>query len=144
MGLKMAASILDDIKKIKSGKKELREFGIVMGCFFGILGGLLFWRHRPYLWAAVLSTSFFTLGFLLPAVLKPLQKAWMTVAVLIGFVMSRVILSVLFFLVLSALALISRILGKKYLDLTFRKPEQKTYWNETREKYEKEYYERQY
>ncbi len=139
----MAASILDDIKKIKSGKKELREFGIVMGCFFALLGGLLFWRHRPYLWAAVLSASFFTIGFLLPAVLKPLQKAWMALAVSIGFVMSRVILSVLFFLVLSPLALISRLLGKKYLDLIFRKTGS-TYWNPVKTKHEKEYYERQY
>lgn len=140
----MAASILDDLKKIKSGKKELREFGIVMGCFFALLGGLLFWRHRPYAWAAVLSAAFFTIGFLAPGLFKPLQKTWMMLAVLIGFVMSRVILSVLFFGVLTPLALISRMLGKKYLDLSFRKPGQATYWNETREKHEKEYYERQY
>ncbi len=135
--------ILDEIKKIKSGKKELREFGIVMGCFFGILGGLLFWRHRPFLWAAALSGTFFAFGLLLPMTLQPLQKAWMTIAVLMGFVMSRVILTVLFFLVLSPLAIISRLLGKKHMDLTFRKPDS-TGWNPVKTKTEKEYYERQY
>lgn len=139
----MAASIFDEIKKIKSTKKEVREFGIVMGCFFGILGGLLFWRHRPFLWAAGASSVFFSLGFLLPAVLKPVQKIWMTLAVLMGFVMSRVILTVLFFLVLTPLALISRLTGKKYIDLQFRKPDT-TYWNPVENKMEKEYYERQY
>ena len=139
----MAASILDEIKKIKSGKKQLREFGIVMGVFFGILGGLLFWRHRPYAWAASLSGIFFATGFLFPQVLLPLQKVWMTVAVLIGFVMSRVILTVLFFGVLSPLALISRLLGKKYLDFSFKKPDP-SYWNPVCTKNEKVYYEHQY
>lgn len=138
------AAILDDIKKIKSGKKELREFGTVMGCFFAILGGLLFWRHRPYLWAGGLCLFFFTFGFLWPFALKPLQKAWMALAVSMGFVMSRVILSVLFFGVLTPLSLISRLLGKKYLDLSFRKPGEATYWTRAQAKHEKEYYERQY
>ena len=140
---KVFASILDEIKKIKSTRKELREFGIVMGCFFGILGGLLFWRHRPFLWAAGLSAAFFVFGFLIPAALKPLQKAWMTIAVMMGFVMSRVILSILFFLVLSPLGILSRLSGKKHLDLTFRKPDP-TYWNPVKTQTEKEYYERQY
>ena len=140
----MAASILDEIKKIKSGKKELREFAIVMGIFFAILGGLLLWRHRPFIWPVSLSAIFFISGFLFPQALKPVQIAWMTLAVLIGFVMSRVILSVLFFLVLSPLALISRLLGKKYLDLSFRKPEAATYWEPVHTKKEKEYYEHQY
>lgn len=139
----MAAGIFDEIKKIKSGKKELREFGIVMGVFFGILGGLLLWRHRPYLWAAVLSSAFFVFGFLFSQALRPLQKAWMVLAVMMGFVMSRVILTVLFFLVLTPLSLISRLLGKKYLDLTFRRPEP-TYWNPVSTRKEKEYYEQQY
>ena len=141
--MSVLSSILDEIKKIKSTKKELREFGIVMGCFFGLLTGLLIWRHRPFLWMGGLSVFFFVFGFFLPNLLKPLQKAWMTFAVLMGFVMSRVILSILFFLVLSPLALISRLTGKKYLDLTFRKPEP-TYWNPVQTKNEKEYYEHQY
>ena len=139
----MALSILDEIKKIKSTKKELREFGIVMGCFFGILGGLLFLRHRPFVWAACASAAFFLPGFLFPSALKPLQKVWMTIAVLIGFVMSRVILTVLFFLVLSPLAIVSRLFGKKHLDLSFRKPDS-TYWNPVKSQTEKECYERQY
>ena len=139
----MASSILDEIKKIKSGKKQLREFGIVMGVFFGILGGLLFWRHRHYLWAVSASSFFFAFGFFLPQALKPLQKAWMALAVLIGFVMSRVILTVLFFLVLSPLALVSRLFGKIYLDLAFRKSGP-TYWSEVPTKKENEYYEHQY
>ena len=139
----MATSILDEIKKIKSTKKELREFGIVMGCFFGLLGGLLFWRHRHFWGPAIASAVFFIFGFLQPMLLMPLQKAWMTFAVLMGFVMSRVILTVLFFLILSPLAIISRLTGKTHLDLTFRKPDP-TYWNPIKTENEKEYYEHQY
>ena len=139
----MAASILDEIKKIKSGKKELREFGIVMGVVFGIFTGFLFWRHRPYFRPASLSIFHFIFAFFLPAALKPLQKIWMTIGIMMGFVMSRVILTVLFYLLLSPLALISRLSGKKYLDLAFHKPDP-TYWNPVNAKKEKEYYENQH
>ena len=139
----MAAPLLDEIKKIKSGKKQLREFGVVMGIFFGVIAALLCWRHRPYLRWASFSGIFFILGLFLPQLLKPFQKAWMTVSVLIGFVMSRIILTVLFFLVLSPLALISRLFGKTYLDLSFRKPGP-TYWDEAQRNREAQYYERQY
>ena len=121
-------TIFDDIKKIKSTPKELKEFGMVMGIFFAILTGLFWWRHRNFLPYACLSAVFFILRFVMPAWLKPLQKIWMTFAVMMGFVMTRVILGILFFLVLTPVSFISRLTGKKFLDLDFKKP-QDTYWN---------------
>ena len=137
------SSILDDLKKIKSTPKELREFGRVMGGFFALLTGLLLWRHRPFLWASMVSGVFFFFGFFMSAALKPFQKIWMSFAVCMGFVMSRLIVTVLFYLVLSPAALISRLCGKKYLDLEFHKPEA-SYWNAVKHNKEKEYYEHQY
>ena len=47
--------MIDEIRKIKSGKKELREFGFVMAAFFFIIGGIAAFRgraHYPYLLSA--------------------------------------------------------------------------------------------
>jgi len=121
--------IIEETKNIKSSKKELRQFGIVMGVAFGLLGILFLWRHKgyyPYLF--VVSAVFFIFGIALPVILKPVQKIWMSVAILIGHVVTRVILSILFFLVLTPMGLIARLFGKQFLNLKIDKS-QKSYWN---------------
>src|SRR5262245_51639357 len=103
--MKLIKSIWQDILEIKSTKKELREFGIVIGIFFGIIAGLLFWKGKSFQIWAVLSAAFLILGFFNPFLLKPFQKVWMGLAVTIGWFMSRLILSIVFFLVITPLSL---------------------------------------
>ena len=110
-------SLLKEINEIPMTKQALRKFGLTMGIAFGLLGGLLVWRARaawPYFVGA--SAFFLFFGLALPVVLKPLQKVWMTLALLMGWVMSRVILAVLFFLVVTPIGLILRLSGKDLLD----------------------------
>lgn len=121
--------IIEEIKKIDSSPKKVREFGWVMTIFFGILAGLFFLRKGPsamiYLY---LSAGFLVLTLILPIALKPLQKAWMTIAVLMGWVMSRVILGILFYLAMTPIALILRMTGKDLLDLKID-PAKDSYWH---------------
>ncbi len=138
-------SIWSEILEIKSDKKQLREFGIVMGVFFGIIAGLLLWKGRPAfpLWAGI-SVFFFVMGLTFPMHLKPLQKIWMALAVFIGWFMSRIILSVLFFLILTPISLIARATGKKFLDTQFRKNESSYWIDRSMENHPKERYEKQF
>ncbi len=120
-------SFLQEIRQIKSGKKELREFGMVLGTFFALLAALSVWRIKNFLPFLFLSLFFTFFGLFIPVVLKPIQKGWMTLALLMGFVMTRVILIVLFYFVLTPLGLVARLFGHVYLDLAFRK-NRGTYW----------------
>ncbi|VAX32560.1 hypothetical protein MNBD_NITROSPIRAE02-710, partial [hydrothermal vent metagenome] len=91
--------IIEEIRNIKSQKKDLRSFGLTIGIVAGLIGGLLLWRHKDhYPYFLAVSGIFIAFGLFLPNLLKPLQKAWMTLAVLMGWVMTRLILFVLFFL----------------------------------------------
>jgi hypothetical protein len=120
--------LLEEIKNIKSEKKDLRNFGITFGVVFGILAGALWWKEKDtYSIFIVLSLSFFFLGFVLPALLKPLQKAWMAFAVVMGFFMTNVILSILFYIVFTFTRVVSRLFGKQFLDLKMDKS-RKSYW----------------
>jgi len=120
--------LLEEIKNIKSEKKDLRNFGLTIGIVLGLLAGLLWWKGRDtYSIFAVIAVVFILFGLLLPAVLKPLQKVWMTLAVIMGWIMTRVILGVLFYLVFTAIGGIGRLLGKKFLDLKID-PAIKSYW----------------
>ncbi len=126
--------LIEEIKKIKSGKKELREFAMVMGGFFALLSIALWFRHKPFSHFAIVSGLFLVCAVFVPAVvLKPIQRTWMTLALLIGSVMTRVILTVLFFLVITPVSLISRLFGGKYLDLSLDR-KTTSYWERKEEK----------
>ena len=136
--------ILEEIKNIKSDKKELKKFGGQVGGILFLVGALLF------VYAKSASLMFIggggvlmMLALLFPILLLPLHKIWMAFAVVMGFVMTRVILSILFYLVITPINLISRLFGKDFLDLKIEK-EKKSYWNIRDEEYKQSSTEKQF
>lgn len=120
--------LLDEIKDIKSETKDLRSFGLTLGIFLILFAGLLWWRGKGlHFWMIGLGGTLALLGLLLPNLLKPVQKGWMTLAVLIGWVMNRVILSLLFFIAVTPIGLIARLTGKQFLDTAW-KDGKDSYW----------------
>jgi hypothetical protein len=110
--------MLDDIKNIKSSQGDLRKFGLTLGVFFLLIGLLWFWKARHgYIYFFSLAVFFLVFAFLAPRLLKPIQKIWMIVALLMGWVMTRVILSVVFYFVMTPIGFIARLMGKKFLDV---------------------------
>ncbi len=98
--------------------RELRRFGMLMAAAFGILGGLSLWRGKPlgpYL--LVLAAGFLIVGLVAPRSLAPVEKAWMRLATLMSIVMTYVVLSILFFAVITPLGVAMRICGHDSLRL---------------------------
>ena len=121
--------IIDEIKNIKSGRKELRQFGLTIGTALALLGGFFLLRGiGNYLFLFIASGLLLLLAFLAPLPLKPFQKIWMTFAILMGWVVSRIILIVLFYLILTPLGLTSRLFGHRFLDRKIE-PDRPSYWN---------------
>jgi len=137
--------LLEEIRNIKSEKKDLRNFGITFGVAFALLGGALWWKGRDtYSAFLALSALFIFSGFVFPRVLKPLQKAWMTLAVILGYFMTRIILSILFYLVFTIIGLSSRIVGRQFLNLK-NDPSKETYWiKRDKVPFDRKNYERQF
>lgn len=136
--------ILEEIKNIKSDKKELKKFGITIGGVLLIISALLFIYEKPSASYFMGSGFFFQIiAQIFPKLFFPLQKIWMGLAVILGFVMTRVILSILFYLVITPINFISRIFGKDFLNLKIEK-EKKSYWNLRDEEYEKSSTEKQF
>ncbi|MFA5335226.1 MAG: SxtJ family membrane protein [Candidatus Omnitrophota bacterium] len=137
--------MLEELKGIKSGRRELREFGVVIGAILIILGVVSLARGReisPYLLAA--GGVSLLLGLTLPVALKPLQKIWMGLGIVLGFFVSRIVLSVLFYMVIAPIGIVMRTLGKDILDERIDK-KKGSYWNERagpekpKESYENQY-----
>ncbi len=107
---------------------ELRKFGITLGVVFGLLA-LVFWlRGRAcFLYIFILSALFLICALCAPRLLKHVHKVWMTFGMSVGWVMTRVILSILFYLVVTPTGLIARLFGKDFLDIKYDK-NAKSHW----------------
>ena len=121
--------MIEEIRNIKSGKKELRNFGFTIGIVLLLIAGVLFYKNNNlFISFAYIAGVIIVLGFLFPQLLKPIYFIWMIFAVVIGWIMTRLILSVLFFVIISIIRLIAGIFGKSFLELNISK-DSKSYWN---------------
>jgi len=109
--------ILQDIKELKSGPRELRNFGLLVGGVFCLLGLVLWARGRTHLPFLVPGVLLVALGVLWPRSLKPVYLPWMVLAILLGFLISHLLLTIFFFVVITPIGLIARLSGKDFLRL---------------------------
>ena len=121
--------MIEEIKNIRRTQRDYRNFGLTMGIVFGVIGVVLFFKTSglyPWFWA--IGSLFIILGLIFPVLLKPLYWPWMVFAVILGWFMTRLILAVLFYLVITPIGLITRILGKLSFDPRWRQ-ETDSYWS---------------
>lgn len=99
-----------------------------MAIAFGLLTSLLWWLDKST-WhvMAWIAGGFLAPALIWPALLLPVEWAWMKMALVMGYVMTRVLLALTFYLVMTPLGLIMRLVGQDSLQLR-RNPEQSSYW----------------
>jgi len=121
--------MIEEIKNIKSEKSDLRKFGIIVGTVLLIIAGLLFWKEKEsFQLFLTIGTVLFVTGIVIPFTLKPIYWVWMVFSTILGWFMTRVILSLLFYVVFTPIGLIARLFGKQFLDLK-QNHSQQSYWN---------------
>lgn len=99
--------------KAPTDVRELRKYGFTMGLVFaGVFGSAvpLVLTHRFVLWPWVLAAPFALLATLLPRALGPVYVWWMRLGAVLGAVSSRLVLAVLFFLLVTPIALVRRVI----------------------------------
>ena len=137
--------MLEEIKNIKCEKSDLRKFGITVGIILLIISGFLFWKEKEsfQIFLAIGIILFLT-SISIPIFLKPVYWIWMIFATILGWIMTRVILSLLFYIIFTPIGLTLRFFGKKFLELRWDKSKE-SYWNfRTNEHLKRENYERQF
>ena len=108
--------------------KQIRQFGAVAFVFFGCLSGLGFWLKKPIPFYLFGSLSLLGLGFILvPVIFKPVYDTWLKIAHFLGRVITTLILTLAYYLIITPAALIKRVLGGRPLPL---KPDENasSYW----------------
>jgi hypothetical protein len=130
----------------QNDKKRIRSFAIIMAVALSILGGLLFWWDKTHgatvLWSV--GGAMLVLGMVLPVVLWPLERIWFYFAVALGWLNTRILLSVVFYLIITPTGWVMRLFRKDVLERQFRTSKE-TYWHDiSDETFDPENYERQY
>jgi hypothetical protein len=126
-------------------KAELRKFGLTVGGAFAVFGTISWWRGHEIpprvLWT--LAALLIVPGALAPVILGPVHRAWMAFATVLGHVNTRIILTLLFYLVMTPTGLILR-LFRDPLNRSMRDPSDSNWTKRESQPIELERYERQF
>ena len=108
--------------------REIRKFGVVGCIFFGTLLGIAVWRDKTLMACFLGLLAILSIGFILiPLHLKPVYAAWLKIAHFIGSRVTILILTIMFYFVITPAALLKRIFGGRPLPLK-PDPDAETYW----------------
>ena len=114
-----------DHKDIKIGSN--RSFGLVFFVVFLLIAIYPFLKDgTTRIWSLIISFIFLVLGLLNSNLLSPLNKLWFKFGLFLGKIISPIIMGIIFFLVVTPIAVIMRLLKKDLLNLKFE--ENNTYW----------------
>jgi hypothetical protein len=125
----MIEEIRTQIRNLKTSRKELRNFGIILFFIFVLIAGLMFWRAKSsWLILFCIGLLFLFIGLVRPSFLKSFYRVWMAWAFVFGWVMTRIILTISFFVIITPMGLFLRkVLRKDLLDERIEKSKE-TYW----------------
>lgn len=134
-------------KYVQPARKQLRQFGLMVGPILIAVG---LWRlykgdfetGRLVLWSA--GGALLALGLLAPALLTPVYKGWMKLAHGLAYVNTRILITLIFYLVVTPIGLLMRMIKGDILAEKFDR-NAPTYWNKIeRSGSLKEHFERQF
>ena len=109
-------------------KKQLREFGMLIGFVFPILIGWLLpllFGHEFRTWTLWVGITGLALGLIAPRLLYYPHKGWLAIGLTLGWFNSRIILSLVYIIVLLPISFVMRIIG--YDPLRRRRKGDKSY-----------------
>lgn len=97
----------------QSEKKELRNFGLIVGGVFCLIGvwPVIRYGEAMRLWALVPGAILIPLGLMAPLTLGPVFKVWMKVGHVMGWINTRIILGFLYFGLITPMGVMMRLFG---------------------------------
>lgn len=122
------------MENLKTDKRSLRKYGITMFAALVILGTILLAKHKSaFVWLYAAGGLFLILGIIIPGTLKQVYIVWMKLAFVLGWINTRIILALMFYLVFTPIGLAMKLFGKDLLDRKIERNKQ-SYWKKREEK----------
>jgi len=91
-------------------KRQLRHFGLIVGVIFGVIGlwPMIFRATGPRLWALVMAVGLMVPALVLPQSLTYVYRIWMATAEILGWINTRILLSLIFYAIVTPMGIIMR------------------------------------
>jgi hypothetical protein len=106
----------EELKHLRTEPRDLRKFGLMVGGVFALLGLWFLFRHKPWhAWFWIPGALLIAAGAIAPRGLKHIYVAWMSMAFVLGFIMSTLLLTAFFYLVVTPVGLLAKVAGKDFL-----------------------------
>jgi hypothetical protein len=105
----------DSFHRVEIGSE--RSFGLIFAGVLAVVGALpwLLGHGVVRWWALALAALFLAAALLVPHWLAPLNRAWSKLGLRLGALVSPLVMALVFFLVVTPLAVLARLLGKDFL-----------------------------
>ena len=121
--------IAQELKSLPCARRDLRNFGLLVGGIFLLLAGWFFYRQKAYApYFLIPGAPLFLLGLIAPLILRKPYLAWMAMAFVLGLIVSTILLSVFYFVVMAPMGWIARLTGHDFMHRRFDK-NAPTYWS---------------
>jgi len=117
-----------------SDRNEQRKFGLVMGAAITVVG-LIRWAFHGFattdvpVWFFAVAAVFAALGLVLPRALQPVFIAWIKLAIVLNWIMTRVFLSLAFYLMITPVRVCIALFGDDPLKRKWAGQDE-SYWEE--------------
>ena len=113
---------------MKSKKNSNKSFGFLFFLVFLTIGlWPLMSSESIRIWSIILSVIFLTLGIINSKILNPFKKGWIKLGELLGRLIAPLVMFAIFFLIVTPIGLLMKLLGKDIINLKFNK-KIKSYW----------------
>ena len=100
--------------------KELRNYGLLMAAVGAAAAAALWWyaeNEAASWWTAGIALVFLGTGLIWPAALRPLYRVWMTLAAVLGYVNTHILLALIFYTLFTVTGSLMRLFGRDALAL---------------------------
>lgn len=108
-----------ELKKTNFTAKELRDFGLIMAgmliLMFALVLPWLFSYSMPY-WPFIAAFGFAVAALVKPLLLGPVNRVWLKISDVLGWVNTRLVMGIIFFLLIVPIGLIMRLFTKDPLN----------------------------
>lgn len=126
--MSLIRDVKDELAQVEQTDKSLRLFSLLM---LAILFIVVFFQHKSFggilLNVAAVLSVLFVAGIIKPQSVKKVHLIWMGFAFILGWFVSRILLTVIYFIILTPIGLIARVSGKRFVETKFVST-QKSYW----------------
>jgi len=117
--MNLISDVRHELSSLDLSAKRLKQFGGVVWSYYAGIGmGIL-------IIATLLGFAGIAFGSFMPNALVRIYRVWMLVALILGWFVSRIILAIIFFLIITPIGIVAKLAGKKHI---IGHRSQESYW----------------